>query len=173
MKRSARVLLLVCLGCLHALWPLRAGEPSRVMVATEVGTRSIPPHAVAHRAGTYVPGEIIVQFREDTDEGVIERALREVGGMRARRAFLGRRYLVNLDTRESISRAMEGLRARAEVDYVERNAVIRKAQGATFTPNDTRFPIQWNFKLIGAERMWGIQKGSPSVAVAVVDTGIA
>jgi serine protease len=68
---------------------------------------------------------------------------------------------------------MEGLRARAEVDYVERNAVIRKAQASSFTPNDTRFPIQWNFKMIGAERMWAIQKGSPSVAIAVVDTGIA
>ncbi len=174
MKRSARVLLLLCLGCLPALWPLRAGEPSRVMVATEAGTRSIPPHAAAHRAGTYVPGELIVQFREDTDDGAIERALREAGGTRARRAFRGRRYLVSLDAGESISRAMEGLRARAEVDYVERNAVIRKAQASIFTPNDKRFDIQWNFKMIlRAERMWAIQKGSSKVAVAVVDTGIA
>jgi serine protease len=143
------------------------------MVATEAGTRSIAPHAAAHRAGTYVPGELIVQFREDTDDGAIERALREAGGTRARRAFRGQRYLVSVDPHQSISQAMEGLRARAEVDYVERNAVIRKAQATTFTPNDTRFPIQWNFKMIGAERMWAIQKGSPSVAIAVVDTGIA
>jgi serine protease len=173
MKRSARVLLLVCLGCWPALWPLRAGEPGRVMVATEAGTRSIAPHAAAHRAGTFVPGELIVQFREDTDDGVIERTLREAGGARARRAYRGQRYLVTVDPSQSISEAMTTLRARAEVDYVERNAVIRKAQGSTFTPNDTRFPIQWNFKMIGAERMWAIQQGSPSVAVAVVDTGIA
>src|SRR5258708_12506429 len=85
MKRSVRVLLLVCLGCWPALWPLRAGEPGRVMVATEAGTRSIAPHAAARRAGTLVPGELIVQFREDTPAGLIDRTLRDPGGPRARR----------------------------------------------------------------------------------------
>src|SRR5260370_35850250 len=68
---------------------------------------------------------------------------------------------------------MESVRARVEVDYGERNAVIRKAQGSMFTPNDPRFPIQLNFKMVGAERLRAIQQGSRSVAVAVVDTGIA
>src|SRR5258708_32778504 len=90
MKRSVRVLLLVCLGCWPALWPLRAGEPGRVMVATEAGTRSIAPHAAARRAGTLVPGELIGQFREDTGDGGIERTLRGAGGGPARRARPGR-----------------------------------------------------------------------------------
>jgi serine protease len=151
------------------------------MVATEAGTRSIPPHAVAHQAGTYLPGELIVQFRDGTDDVAVERVLREAGGVRARRAFLGRRYLMNLEASQDVSNAMASLRGRPEVDYVERNAVIRKSQfcqtsaatGQTCSPNDTRFPIQWNFQMIGVQRTWGIQQGSASVGVAVVDTGIA
>src|SRR5258708_13238821 len=106
MKRWAGVLLLVCLGCWPAVWPLRAGEPGRVMVATEAGTRSIAPHAAAQRAGTYVPGELIVQFRETTDEGAIERVLRDAGGARARRAFRGQRYLGGLDPGQRLSPAL-------------------------------------------------------------------
>src|SRR5258708_33052313 len=93
MRRAVRVLLLVCLGCWPALWPLRAGEPGRVMVATEAGTRSIAPHAAARRAGTLVPGELIVPLREDTGDGVIERTLREAGGAPGRPGLRGPAHL--------------------------------------------------------------------------------
>ncbi len=57
----------------------------------------------------------------------------------------------------------------SEVEYAEPDGVVR----AHFTPNDERYNLQWHLKMIGAERMWDIQKGDPSVAVAVLDTGVA
>jgi serine protease len=42
-----------------------------------------------------------------------------------------------------------------------------------FAPNDTFYRFQWNLKQVNAERTWGIQKGVSTVAVAVLDTGVA
>jgi serine protease len=59
------------------------------------------------------------------------------------------------------------------VAYAEPNGLVRRSQGATLKPNDTFYRFQWNFTQLSAERTWGIQKGSSSVAVAVLDSGVA
>ncbi|GMH38076.1 hypothetical protein BSKO_05960 [Bryopsis sp. KO-2023] len=40
------------------------------------------------------------------------------------------------------------------------------------TPNDVRFPEQWNLRQIGAEDAWNRSTGSQRVVVTVIDTGI-
>jgi serine protease len=44
---------------------------------------------------------------------------------------------------------------------------------ARFVPNDPDYRYQWNFVQVGAEAAWEITRGSPSVVVAVIDTGVA
>jgi serine protease len=61
------------------------------------------------------------------------------------------------------------LRSMPEVEYAELDGVVR----AHFSPNDNLYALQWHFKMIGAERMWDIQRCDPSVAVAVLDSGVA
>jgi serine protease len=123
----------------------------------------------------YVPGELIVQFRSGADDRDAERAIREVGGARARRSAYGQRYLVTIDDGLTVEDALTRLRTMPEVEYAEANGILHTLQTRVgfFTPNDPRYSLQWNFRLINAERTWGIQKGDPSVAVAVIDTGIA
>jgi serine protease len=41
-----------------------------------------------------------------------------------------------------------------------------------WTPNDPRYPEQWNLKLVGAEKAWDKARGK-GVVVAVIDTGVA
>jgi len=43
---------------------------------------------------------------------------------------------------------------------------------SVWTPNDPRFPEQWNMKMVGAEHAWGGATGK-GVTVAVIDTGVA
>src|SRR5260370_19316262 len=64
---------------------------------------------------------------------------------------------------------MRRLAQAPEVDYAELNGPVH----AFFKPNDLGFPVQWNFRMLDAERTWDIQKGDPSVVVAILDTGIA
>ncbi|MGV3524108.1 MAG: S8 family serine peptidase [Candidatus Sericytochromatia bacterium] len=44
--------------------------------------------------------------------------------------------------------------------------------GRTDLPNDPLLPAQYGYRLIGTERIWRTQPGSPEVVVAVVDSGI-
>jgi serine protease len=63
---------------------------------------------------------------------------------------------------------IKSLRADPEVRYAEPNYQVK----TTAIPNDTAFPLQWHFPLIGLPDAWEITTGSFSVVVAVVDTGV-
>lgn len=117
----------------------------------------------------YVPGEIVVAFATATSQSAVEHALRDVGGQGARKSDFGGHYLVRLEDGVDEELAVTRLRGMREVAYAERNGVAR----AFLNPNDEFFRYQWHMRQIGAERTWDIQKGDPSVVVAVIDTGIA
>ncbi len=117
----------------------------------------------------YWPGELIVKFATATSQSITERAIREVGGLRARPSAWGGHYVVYLDEGVSVEDAVRRFSAMREVDYAEPNGVVRKL----LRPNDRFFRFQWHFRQIGAERTWDIQRGNPGVAVAVIDSGIA
>ena len=113
--------------------------------------------------------QVIVQFRADTEDRDVARVSRDAGAARVRRSSFTDRYLMTLDAGFTPQVAMERLASAPEVEYVERNGAVH----AFFKPNDLGFPVQWNFRMLDAERTWDIQKGDPSVVVAVLDTGIA
>ena len=133
------------------------------------GTRAAIP------AGAYRDGQVIVAFRAEADDHDVDRALRAGGalGVRRSRSQSVTRYLVTLEDGSSVPQAVERFSRMPEVEYAEPNGLVHETQGATFKPNDTFYRDQWNLAQINAERTWGIQKGKSSVAVAVLDSGIA
>jgi serine protease len=139
----------IALVGLYALIPLRASAPD------------------------HVPAELIVAFRAGTDQSDVERALSRTRAVRAERGLSGRRYRVTLAPSASVEGAARELASLPEVEYAEPNGYVYLAQATTFTPNDRLYGVQWNFRMLNAERMWAIQKGRPSVGVAVLDSGVA
>jgi serine protease len=127
----------------------------------------------AATAGAWREGQVIVAFRAATEPREIERALREAGGREARRSRSASRFLVTLDPGTSVPEAVERLARMPEVAYAEPNGLVRRTQAATLKPDDRYYRYQWNFDQMNAERTWGIQKGKTSVAVAVLDSGVA
>jgi serine protease len=117
----------------------------------------------------YAPDQLIVAFATTSSQALIEHAVREVGGIRARASAFGGRYLVTLEPGQDVPSALARLRGMREVEYAEPNGIVR----AYLTPNDPNYKYQWHMRLIGAERTWDIQTGAASVVVAVLDTGIA
>lgn len=123
---------------------------------------------------TYRAGEVIVQFKDTVRDRDASDMMREAGGRSARRSAFGPRYLVQLDDGFEIADALDRLRTMPGVDFAEPNGIARAFQRAGyFTPKDPLYGFQWNFAMLNVERMWGIQKGDTSVAVAVLDTGVA
>jgi serine protease len=123
--------------------------------------------------GVYRDGEVIVAFRAISADRDVDRALREVGVREARLSRAGRRVLATLPPDVPVPEAVSRFMRMPEVEYAEPNGIVRRNEGQTFTPDDRFFRFQWNMKQMNAERTWGIQKGKPSVAVAVLDGGVA
>jgi len=144
------------------LLPVRASDDA------PYAGQSRPSPSRAYRAG-----EVIVAFRDGVDQPDMERVLRSGGATGARRSRFGPRVLAQLEPGLHVAEAVEWFSRMPGVAWAEPNGLLWVGQGASFRPNDSLYRIQWNLTQINAERTWAIQKGSPSVAVAVLDTGIA
>jgi serine protease len=131
-----------------------------------------PVVAVSAEAGAdeIVPGEVIVDLRDDATPGQV--------------AALEAEYGIDLTDNSAPGRAARLMRARvdpaqaqslldrlAAEEGVEAVAPERLARGF-WKPNDPRYGEQWNLKRIGMERAWDVTKGK-GVTVAVIDTGVA
>ena len=130
-------------------------------------------HDTAIAPGAHREGELIVVFRDGVGEVEMERALRSGRATSARRSRFGPRVLAQLDAGVSVATAVDSFSAMPGVAWAEPNGLIWVEQATTFAPNDSLYRFQWNLKQVNAERTWGIQKGKSSVAVAVLDTGVA
>ena len=167
---ATSVLVLLCVGLVMDGSLRSFPGPA---VRADDGVRAIDASQLELRAAlgprTDYAARVVVQFKDAVDDRSAERCVSDAGGARATRSAFGRRYVVEpmagLDP-EGLTRRF---RSMPEVEYAERDGVVR----AHFAPNDNLYSLQWHLKLIGAERMWDIQKGDPSVAVAVLDTGVA
>ena len=122
-----------------------------------------------------VPGEVIVKYKPGTAHDIIQKIHQQLGAailsIGPNEQFLRVRVPFN----KTMDEILANLKNNPAVEYAEPNFVVQ----ALYVPNDPYFsPYQWNFNnnVYGGIKMnaaWDIQKGSPSVIVAVVDTGIA
>ena len=127
----------------------------------------------AATAGAWREGQVIVAFRAAAEPRDVDRALRSAGAREERRSRATARFLVAVQPGTSVPEAVERLARMPEVAYAEPNGLVRRTQGTTFKPDDRFYRYQWNLTQVNAERTWGIQKGTSSVAVAVLDSGVA
>jgi subtilisin family serine protease len=77
-------------------------------------------------------------------------------------------YTVHVPPGLSVDEAVSRYRARASVLYAEPDIAISVAT----TPNDPRWPEQWDMVKVAAPAAWDLLTDSSDVVVAVVDTGI-
>lgn len=133
----------------------------------------------ASLSSPYVPGRLIVRFKDDVPSAARLDALRSAAGTAviAERPSYANFDIVRLDPNEDPEAAADALRGRAEIEYVQPAYRVH----TMFVPNDplymssARFtPGQWNLPLIGLEQAWDIQPAAGSnITVAVLDTGMA
>ncbi|HUL77232.1 MAG TPA: S8 family serine peptidase, partial [Vicinamibacteria bacterium] len=157
-----------------ALVLLLVAPSSRLPAQGADVVRAVRQARGAAPAGAYRDGQVIVVFRDAADSRDVERALRSGGSLEARRSRSGAsRFLVSLVPGLAVPAAVERFSRMPEVEYAEPNGIVRRTQATTFKPNDHYYQYQWDMTQMNAERTWGIQKGKSSVAVAVLDTGVA
>jgi subtilisin family serine protease len=137
----------------------------------------------------FVPGEVIVRFREASATGKGETRVASVRSMDGEQIPLSLESLDRTEEMdglrlarvapESTLRAVEALRARPDVLYAEPNYMRHKEA----VPNDTFYSQLYALKNAGqsggtagadikAEAAWNITTGSRSVVVGVIDEGV-
>ncbi len=65
-------------------------------------------------------------------------------------------------------KVLQELRNSSDIEYAEKVVLGQ----SLFTPNDPLYSEQWDLSQINAPAAWDINKGSPAVVVAVIDSGL-
>jgi len=121
---------------------------------------------------TYMPGRVIVKFRDGMSTSARLSALSSASPTAA---LTTQKPYANFDTisidpNEDPEAVARSFASRPDVEYAQAAYRVRPY----FVPNDPEYRRQWNMLNIDMERAWDIQPGSSStVVVAVIDTGIA
>jgi thermitase len=76
--------------------------------------------------------------------------------------------VLQLTSGESVEEAREELESNPDVEYTEKNYVVR----ASLTPNDTYYRLQDYYGVIDAPEAWSKETGDSDVVIAVLDTGV-
>ncbi len=153
--------------------------PSTAAALRRVELRRALQDQQARLSAPYVPGRLIVRFKDAASPADRLDALRSASGTAAisARPTYANFDIVQLDPNENPEALAETLRSRQEVEYVQPAYRVH----TMFVPNDPLYlpsqafsPGQWNLPLIGLEQAWDIQPAAGSaITVAVLDTGMA
>ncbi len=120
----------------------------------------------------HIPGEVLVKFRPGMGPSAQASALSVLRGATPTddQRWIGDLLLVRAPDEPDAELMSARLAAQPEVDYAHPNYLSRTQQAVV--PNDPFFSQQWNFNAINMPLAWEINPGgSPSVVVAVIDTG--
>lgn len=117
----------------------------------------------------YVQGEFLVKFQPGAAADGIRslnaqnnvQQLEEIPGIAVAR--------LKVPTGHSVNEMITLYGRNPNVVFAEPNYI----RTATDTPNDPYLPDQWNLPKISAPAAWDVNKGSASVIIAVIDSGIA
>lgn len=124
---------------------------------------------------SFVPGELVVQFRAGASTAARASALRTQGARVVRGLGSRGMALVSIPKAVSVTEAAEELADDPSVAFAEPNFVYDLS--ATI-PNDPRFGDLWGLSQatdndIDAPEAWDLNTGSGSIVVAVIDSGVA
>jgi subtilisin family serine protease len=119
------------------------------------------------KTGDSVPGQLLVQSRLGANPSAIARTL-AVNGARVQKEIPQIRVHVLRVPEPAIERVQQALSASGLFTFVERDHTAR----AVATPNDPNFVYEWHLNKIQAPNAWNITKGSPSITIALADSGV-
>jgi thermitase len=121
-----------------------------------------------------VPGQFVIKFKSGAAAANRNTALQANGGR-----FVSRVAPLGVDVaefaalkgkpdRSAVEALINTLKRDPSVEYVEPNYIY----SASFTPNDPNLGSQWAWGVIQAFQAWDVTRGSSSVIIGDVDSGI-
>lgn len=168
LKASAVIIVLTfsLLGC---------GSSNSISGIEQSGTS-----ADTKKKAEYMPGELLVKFRDGTSAITAEGLHSSINAVRKKEIREIRVHQIKLPESITVAEAIEHYQRDPNVEYAEPNYIIHKA----VAPSDQYFGNLWGLHNTGqsggapgadihAPEAWDITTGSHDVVIAVIDTGIA
>jgi serine protease len=137
--------------------------------STAIASQALRDRVDGYRQA-YLPDSLIVKFRPGTSPAALRSMLALVDGTTMARMSNADFDIVATQPGVDPEAAAIRLAAQPDVEYAQARYIVRPR----FVPNDPLYTRQWNFPAIEMERAWDINRGAtPSIVVAVLDTGVA
>jgi len=126
-----------------------------------------PPPGVPGQAAAFAPDQILVKFTPGAPEAAVAQVHRKLGGAVVQVIPRIGVHVVRIPLGKVPEMVqaylLEGLVEFAEPDYVAT---------ALYVPNDPGYAHQWALPKIQAPEAWDLTKGSSTLLIAILDTGI-
>jgi serine protease len=163
-------------------------------------TPNVAGQANLRLSDEFVPGEVIVRFRDDNHPSKSLQSAASLAnsvGLRAKAGAPGREMLLGFDDETGKQRAFRTLGIKQQkstqafvdpiiqpkLDTLKIIKALRQRPDvliaepnyiwrAFTTPDDPSYSIQWHYPLINLPQTWDNTTGSNTVIVAVIDTGV-
>jgi len=116
----------------------------------------------------YAPGQLVVGLEDDATKAEVKTAVEDAGATVDQSIGAIDTKVLEVPTGQ-VEEAIASLEDSPAIEYVEREVVL---EAAATVPNDTLWQEQWGPRRVRAPRAWDATRGSSSVVVAVVDTGV-
>jgi len=133
-------------------------------------TGLIGRNALAAGLPDHVPGRLLLGGADTVEPALLDQVLR-LHGAAVRRRLPGTRLHVVEISETASETILQSLRQTGLFQYVERDYYARTGSWPE-TPNDPSYASQWYLQKIGGPSAWTLNTGSPSVVVAVIDSGV-
>ncbi|MCG2711102.1 MAG: S8 family serine peptidase [Candidatus Omnitrophica bacterium] len=122
----------------------------------------------------YAPAEIIVKFKRGVSDNVIREINQRQGCSVLSLSKRGGFKRLRIPRNKNVEEMAVIYNRNPNIEYAEPNFIAL----ASMVPNDPYYSYQWHmdnsaYGGIHIEAAWDVQTGSPSVIVAVIDTGVA
>jgi hypothetical protein len=117
----------------------------------------------------YAPGQLVVGLEDDATKTEVKTAVEDAGATVEQSIGAIDTTVLEVPSGQ-VEEAIDSLEDSPAIEYVEREVVLEATETV---PNDTLWEEQWGPRRVRAQRAWDATRGSSSVVVAVVDTGVA
>jgi thermitase len=129
---------------------------------------SVVLSTATHGAPSFAPGRVLVGFRPGVAPTRAQQVLEAGKGRSVGQIPPIGVHVVQLPEGASEVAAARAFGQRSEVAFAEPDGVL----APDAVPNDPYYSYQWHLPKIGAPTAWNTTTGSPSVTLAILDTGV-
>jgi thermitase len=161
-----RIVIATCVATLLIL-VLTTGSP-----LTDVrAQKSAHKYRPIEQSGEFVEGRVLVKFREGIGADHARQIIATLGARDAHEIPQIGVHILELPYQASEAVFLRAFKARPEVEFAELDRLLPLAQ---MIPNDPFYldPNAWALQKINAPDAWTMNTGSPSIIIAILDTGV-